>query len=258
MEWYIIALGCLLSGALIGFTGGVLGIGGGLLAIPLLGLVMGLDQQAAQGTALIMVLPAVLISVRKYNQHDKIDVPAAVAGALGSIVFTWVGAKIALGIDPILLRRIYAMFVLCVALFYFYQSRRAPRAGKPSAPRGRPQDFHKGWFALLGVFAGLASGIFGVGGSVLAVPVLTTVFRLSQTGAQALALSMIIPSIFVALFTYASHGQVDWLAGLFMALGSIFLVPYGVRLAYALPEPRLKLTFACMLLVIMVLLLLKA
>src|SRR3546814_9617784 len=69
---------------------------------------------------------------------------------------------------------------------------------------------------------------------------------------------MIIPGLLVALFTYASHGQVDWLAGLSMALGSVFLVPYGVRLAYALPEPRLKLTFACMLLVIMVLLLLKA
>ncbi|MGB3289986.1 MAG: sulfite exporter TauE/SafE family protein [Burkholderiaceae bacterium] len=258
MEWYVIALGCLLSGAAIGFTGGVLGIGGGLLAIPLLGLVMGMDQQAAQGTALIMVLPAVLISVRKYNQHDKIDLGAAAAGALGSIVFTWVGARIALGVDPIALRRVYALFVLFVSLFYFYQSRRKPRAGRPVTPRGKAGDFHRGWYALLGVFSGLVSGIFGVGGSVLAVPVLTTVFRLSQTSAQALALTMIIPGIFVALFTYAAHGQVDWLAGASMAAGSIFLVPYGVRLAYALPEPRLKLTFACMLLVIMVLLLLKA
>jgi len=64
VEWYLIVLGCLLSGALIGFTGGVLGIGGGLLAIPLLGLVFGMPQQAAQGTALIMVLPAVLMAVR--------------------------------------------------------------------------------------------------------------------------------------------------------------------------------------------------
>ncbi|HWL27813.1 MAG TPA: TSUP family transporter, partial [Burkholderiaceae bacterium] len=110
MAWYVIVAACLLSGALIGFTGGVLGIGGGLLAIPLLGLVMGMDQQAAQGTALIMVLPAVLITVRKYNQRDKIDLRAAAAGAAGSIVCTWIGAQIALGIDPVLLRRIYAVF----------------------------------------------------------------------------------------------------------------------------------------------------
>ncbi|HUG59088.1 MAG TPA: sulfite exporter TauE/SafE family protein [Candidimonas sp.] len=258
MDWYIVAIGCLLSGALIGFTGGVLGIGGGLLAIPLLGLLLNMDQQAAQGTALIMVLPAVLMTVRKYNQKAKINFRAAGAGAAGSIVFTWIGAQIALGIDPILLRRIYAIFVLCIALFYFYQSRRSSQPDKPQKVRRNVEEFHKGWFALIGIVAGLAGGIFGVGGSVLVVPILTTVFRLTQTGAQALALTMVVPGTFVALFTYAAHGQADWLVGIPMALGSIFFVPYGVKLAYALPEPRLKLAFACMLLVIMVLLLIKA
>lgn len=249
---------CLVSGGLIGFAGGVLGIGGGLLAIPLLGLVLNIDQQAAQGTALIMVLPAVLMTVRKYNQKSKIDLKAAAAGALGSIVFTWVGARFALGIDPVLLRRIYAVFILGIALFYFRQSMRRPGKVSQAPERRKASEFHKAWFALIGVFSGLAGGVFGVGGSVLAVPVLTTFFRLTQTGAQALALTMIIPGTFVALFTYASHGQADWLVGVPMALGSIFFVPFGVKLAYALPEPRLKLTFACMLLVIIFLLLIKA
>src|SRR3546814_19000232 len=81
-----------------------------------------MPQQAAQGTALIMVLPAVLMTVRKYNQKAKIDLKAAAAGALASITFTWIGAKIALGLAPVLLRRIYAAFVLCIAVFYFYQT----------------------------------------------------------------------------------------------------------------------------------------
>ncbi|PLC51162.1 hypothetical protein CR159_02700 [Pollutimonas subterranea] len=258
MEWYGVVLACLAAGALIGFAGGVLGIGGGLLAIPLLGLILDMDQQAAQGTALIMVLPAVLMTVRKYNQKAKINLQAAAAGAASSIVFTWIGAQIALGIDPMMLRRTYAGFVLAIAIFYLYQSRRSGQQGPPQKPRRSVEEFHKGWFALIGTIAGLAGGIFGVGGSVLAVPILTTVFRLTQTGAQALALTMVIPGTFVALFAYAAHGQADWAIGIPMAMGSIFLVPYGVRLAYSLPEPRLKLTFACMLLVIMVLLLIKA
>jgi len=257
LAWYVIVLGCLMSGALIGFTGGVLGIGGGLLAIPLLGLIMNMDQQAAQGTALIMVLPAVLMTVRQYNQQDKIDLKAAAAGAAGSIVCTWIGAQIALGLDPSRLRLIYTGFVLFIAIFYIVQSQWRPAAGGGPKPRRKTQDFHKGWFALIGMIAGMAGGIFGVGGSVLVVPILTTVFRLTQTGAQGLALTMIIPGTIVALITYAAHGQADWLLGLPLAVGSIFLVPYGVRLAYALPEPRLKLAFACMLLVIMVLLLIK-
>ena len=258
MEWYIVGLGCLLSGALIGFTGGVLGIGGGLLAIPLLGLVLNMPQQAAQGTALVMVLPAVLLTVRKYNQRAKIDLRAAAAGAAGSILFTWIGAKIALGIDPTLLRRTYAVFILGIAIFYFQQSRRKAAPSRPAAPRRNAGDFHKGWFALVGVFAGLAGGVFGVGGSVLAVPFLTTYFRLPQTSAQALALTMIIPGTTVALFTYTAHGQADWLVGIPLAIGSIFFVPYGVRFAYALPEPRLKRIFSLMLLVIIFLLLIKA
>lgn len=278
MEWYVVGLGCLLAGALIGFTGGVLGIGGGLLAIPLLGLVFDMPQQAAQGTALVMVLPAVLLTVRKYNQRARIDWYAAAAGAAGSIVFTWVGARIALGADPILLRRVYAAFILCIAIFYFHQSR--PRkggaasgkaasgktaSGKAGAdkataarPARSPAQIHKGWFALVGVMAGMASGIFGVGGSVLAVPFLTTYFRLSQTSAQALALSMIVPGVIVALATYTAHGQAHWLIGLPLAAGSICCVPYGVRCAYAMPEPRLKMIFALMLLVIIFLLLIKA
>ena len=258
MDSYVVVAGCLLAGALIGYAGGILGIGGGLLAIPMLGLVAGMSQQQAQGTALVMVLPAVLISVRKYNQNAKIDVGAAAAGALSAIAFTWVGAKLALGIDPILLRRTYAVFVLFIALFYMNQSLRGTRSRRPQPARRQASEYNKGWFALVGVLAGLIGGIFGVGGSVISVPILTTFFRLPQTGAQALALTMIIPGTCVALFTYTLHGQADWMVGLPMAVGSILTVPYGVKLAYALPEPRLKLIFACMLLVIMVLLLIKA
>lgn len=258
VAWYVVVAGALFSGAVIGFTGGVLGIGGGLLAIPLLGLVLGMDQQLAQGTALIMVLPAVLATVRKYNQQEAIDLRAAAAGALGSIALTWVGAQLALGMDPVLLRTIYAVFVLLIAVFYFYQSSPWARRGTSSTPRLKVRDHHRGWFALIGMLAGITGGIFGVGGSVLVVPLLTTVFRLSQTDAQGLALTMIIPGIVVALVAYALQGQADWMVGIPMALGSIALVPYGVRLAFSLPEPRLKLTFACMLLVIMVLLLVSS
>ncbi|EWM48140.1 sulfite exporter TauE/SafE family protein [Bordetella holmesii 35009] len=87
----LVVVACLASGALIGFMGGVLGIGGGLIAIPALVLLMGMSQQLAQGTALIMVLPTIVMAVRKYNQHARLDVRTAVAGAAGAVVFTWVG-----------------------------------------------------------------------------------------------------------------------------------------------------------------------
>ena len=84
--WFVSA--CLAVGGAIGFSGGVVGIGGGLIAIPLLGLVLGYPQQAAQGTALVMVLPAVLLTVRKYHQRSPIDWRSAAAGAAGSVFFS--------------------------------------------------------------------------------------------------------------------------------------------------------------------------
>ncbi|MBV6274157.1 sulfite exporter TauE/SafE family protein [Alcaligenaceae bacterium CGII-47] len=255
---FITILACLGAGAIIGFAGGVLGIGGGLFAIPLLGLLLNLSQQAAQGTALIMVLPAVLLTLRKYHQHAPIDWRSAAAGALGSILFTWIGARIALDIDSTLLRRIYATFVFVIAIFYFYQSRSHATVGRRPTVYREVESYHRGWYSLIGVFAGLAGGIFGVGGSVLAVPFLTTFFHLRQTSAQALALAMIVPGTVVALVIYAAHGQAHGLIGIPLAAGSLLCVPYGVKLAYALPEARLKLIFAWLLLLIMVLLLAKA
>lgn len=237
---------CLASGAAIGFLGGVLGIGGGLIAIPALGLLLGMPQQEAQGTALIMVLPTIMVAVRKYHQHASFDLRAAAAGAAGAVAFTWVGAQLALGIPSATLRLGFAGFLFCVGLFYVRQTWRKGRLA--CAEPGRAAPILTPWrAALLGVASGTLGGFFGVGGAILAVPILTTVFRLSQTTAQALALSMVIPGSMIALGTYTWAGQADWTVGLPLALGSLGLVQVGVRLAYRLPERGLRASFAAML-----------
>lgn len=246
MSLLLIAL-CLGAGGLIGFMGGVLGIGGGMIAIPALVLLMGMSQQLAQGTALIMVLPTIMMAVRKYNQQTRIDRRVALAGAGGAVVFTWVGARLALGIDSGVLRLSFAVFLFFIALFYAWQTWRAGRARRAPRAGGNAPVFTPRRATALGVLCGTLGGFFGVGGAVLAVPIITTVFRLPQTTAQALALCMVIPGSAVALVTYSWAGQADWLVGLPLAAGSLLFVPVGVRLAYRLPERKLRASFAAML-----------
>lgn len=231
MSLLIIAV-CLAAGSLIGFMGGALGIGGGLIAIPALVLLMGMSQQLAQGTALIMVLPAITVAVRKYNQQARIDRRVAAAGAAGAVVFTWVGARLALGIDSSVLRQSFAVFLFFVALFYVWQTWRAVRV---AARRQRPEQSSEQRSeqrseppstkhapsrpvpiltprraSVLGMLCGTLGGFFGVGGAVLAVPIITTVFRMSQTTAQALALCMVIPGSTIALILRLGRaGQLD-------------------------------------------------
>jgi len=250
---------CLFSGAAIGFLGGVLGIGGGMIAIPSLALLLGMSQQLAQGTALIMVLPTIMVAVRKYHQHARFDLRAAGAGALGAVASTWVGARLALGIPSRDLRLGFALFLFLVAIFYVYQTfgRRRPGPAPQESARPAPR-FTPPRAAMLGVVCGILGGFFGVGGAVLAVPVITSVFRLPQTTAQALALSMIIPGSTIALLTYTWAGQADWHVGVPLALGSLACVPLGVRLAHRLPERRLRAAFAVLLFATVALLVFEA
>jgi uncharacterized membrane protein YfcA len=110
---------------------------------------------------------------------------------------------------------------------------------------------------LLGSGAGLLGGLFGVGGAVLATPVLTSVFGTTQVVAQGLSLALAAPSTGVTLATYAVHGQVNWGLAVPLALGGLLSISWGVKLAHALPERLLRTLFAGFLLLCAVLLGLK-
>lgn len=230
------------AGAAIGFIGAMLGIGGGMIAIPAFGLLLGMEQQMAQGTALILVVPAVALSVRKYHQKAPIEIDLALCGALGAVASTWVGASFALGLDPVLLRRSFAIFLLALAFFYVWQA-----LGRLSVKKRLGMDFGRKQAVVLGVMTGLLGGFFGVGGAILSVPLLTALFGLSQTKAQGLALSMIIPGSTIALMTYTLAGQANWEVGLLLAVGGLLTVPLGVKFAHHLPEKTLRLAFSLLL-----------
>ncbi len=229
-------------GAALGVLGGFFGIGGGLIAIPLLGMLGGMSQQMAQGTALILVLPTVVLAAWRYHQKARIDAARVMVISLCAIGFTWVGAQLALGLDSSVLRRSFAAFLALIALQYLWQLKRRPLP----ADRAARQLTHVS-AGILGVLAGLLGGFFGVGGGILVAPVLSGVFRLSQTVSQGMALATVVPTALIGLVTYAQAGQVSWFVGLPLAAGAMLLVSPGVRLAHRLPERRLKLAFAMLL-----------
>ena len=89
-----------LLGAAMGTLGGLFGIGGGLVAIPALGVLFGLDQQLAQGTALLMVLPNVLLALWRYNQRNRVSPRNALMLIVPSFCFAWLTSLWAVRLDP--------------------------------------------------------------------------------------------------------------------------------------------------------------
>src|SRR6185312_13466372 len=102
-------------GFLFGAVGGLFGIGGGLIAIPMLGIFYGFDQQHAQGTAMVMVAPNVLIGLYQYRKRSGLDMRLAAILALSGIAFMYLGARVATHVPSTPLRIAFASFQ--VALF---------------------------------------------------------------------------------------------------------------------------------------------
>ena len=113
IEWLMyIALG-----AVLGTMGGLFGIGGGLIAIPALGVLFGLDQQLAQGTALVMVVPNVLLALWRYHQRNRIELRPALTLSLAGLVFAWLGSIWAVGIDAQAMRLGFVGFLVALAIW---------------------------------------------------------------------------------------------------------------------------------------------
>lgn len=233
----------LLLGLALGTIGGLFGIGGGLIAIPVIGLFFGLDQQMAQGTALVMVVPNVVLAVWRYNQHNRIDLRQAAALAIPGLCCALLASRLALSLPAEVMRLFFVVFLLVLAFYNFYRL-------VTRAPSGGAQLRH-GLFALavLGAIAGVMGGLMAVGSAVVATPGLTSLFGASQVVAQGLSLALALPSTFVTLVSYALHGEVDWALGIPMAIGGLLSISWGVRLAHTLPEQALRAGF-CLFLVI--------
>src|SRR5246127_5149355 len=97
-------------GGMAGLLGGLFGVGGGFLVIPLLGFFYGMDQQTAQGTALIMVVPNVLWAFSRYQRRFGIDLRMAAAIAGSALIATYPTARLVTGLNPRVLRLPLALF----------------------------------------------------------------------------------------------------------------------------------------------------
>ena len=107
--------------ALIGVTAGVLsgllGIGGGIVMIPAMVVFMGFSQQLAQGTTLAaMVMPIGILAAYQYYRSGYVNIPVAVIIAVTFLIGGYFGAKLAVKMDIVVLKRVFAIFLILIAV----------------------------------------------------------------------------------------------------------------------------------------------
>ena len=148
-HWYAL----LAVGLLAGLLSGTLGVGSGALLVPALVLLFSFAQKSAQGTALAVMVPMVLIGAVQYKLIPEVHVglwPVLLL-SLGAVVGVLAGAELASRLPDYALRRIFAIFLIAVAMrMLFSRPRPAPAAPRASAAavdidsglRRSPQEPH--------------------------------------------------------------------------------------------------------------------
>jgi uncharacterized protein len=228
-----------LLGVLAGALGGLMGVGGGILLVPLLVHVLRRTQHEAHGTSLGFVAVSAVVAVIPYFAAHTIQVPLAAWLAAGAVPGVVIGAWISRRLSGRRLRQAFGLLLAATAIRIL---------AVPPAPHPVGVAWPAAANALLGAGVGVLGGLLGVGGGVILVPVLVLGQRMEQHTAQGVSLLMIIPTAIVGALSHARHGQVvrALLPGL--ALGGVAGATAGAILAHRIDAPALSRLFALFLL----------
>jgi hypothetical protein len=107
-------------------------------------------------------------------------------------------------------------------------------------------------FIGIGLLAGLLSGLFGVGGGTVIVPLLVLFLHFNQRLGAGTSLAAIVPTATVGVISYAIHGSVAWVPGLILAAGSVVGAQIGTRLLPRVSQTVLRWLFVGFLVVVIV------
>jgi len=107
----------LLIGMLAGVFGGLFGLGGGIIMIPAMVYLLGVDQQTAQGTSLAVMLPPIgLLAAYNYYKAGDVNIWYAILIAVTFLIGGYFGSKIALAVSEVWMRRIFGILLILIAL----------------------------------------------------------------------------------------------------------------------------------------------
>jgi uncharacterized membrane protein YfcA len=230
-----------LIGLLAGTFGGLVGLGGGVVMIPLMVRVHKLTQHQAHGTSLMALVFTGLSGAVTYGLQGSVDLLAAICLAAAAVFTSWLGAFSANALPERRLRGAFGVFVILVSVLLLAK----PYLAHFSHPV-------MGWvriFALLGsgALAGFLSGMMGVGGGSIMVPAMVLLVGLSQYTAQGSSLLAMVPGGTVGALTHWRLGNVAGTLLPGLIIGIVLGTYLGGTFAHHLSEGALRAVFALVL-----------
>src|SRR5437868_11943776 len=237
----------LASGALVGFSLGLVGGGGSILAVPLMVYVVGVpDAHVAIGTSAIAVAANAAVNLSNHARGGTVRWACALTFAAAGIIGAFAGSVLGKMLEG---QKLLAVFALLMLVIAFLMLKTRSRVGLP--------DVKMNWTNMpaivgLGLATGTVSGFFGIGGGFLIVPALMLATGMSIMNAVSSSLVAVTAFGLTTAASYAYSGLISWgLAGPFIA-GGIAGGLIGTRSARLLSERRgaLNVLFAAVIIAV--------
>ena len=269
----------LVVGLAVGVLAGLLGIGGGMLLVPAFKLGYAMDSLVCTATSLFTIIPTsvsgAISHIRNKTCLPKLGVAAGLGGACLSPLGVWLAT---LSPDWAVMGAA-ALIIAYSSVTMFRKALKAPKvprgagagaadaAAKEAAAEDRAAAIERahaeaptiGWReaaigAAIGLFAGLASGYVGVGGGFIMVPLMMSILHVPMKLTSGTSLIAVMILAVPGTVTQALLGNINWIAGIAVACGSIPGATLGAKLIPKVPERQLRFLFAGFLVVAAVLL----
>ena len=260
-----------LAGVFVGVMSGLLGVGGGTIMVPIFRLAFGMSPLASTATSLFAIIPTsisgVVAHARAKTCVPKLGLALGVGGAVMSPMGVWLAS-----VSPGWLVICVAAIVIGFSAFKMFKKAvrcaPTPRAGRaggnvqaasakavPDQPVLSRKQYLQG--ACIGLIAGLASGYVGVGGGFIMVPLMLAVLGIPMSLASGTSLIAIMILAIPGVIEQGLLGNIEYLAGIAIVVGSIPGALVGARLVRVVPERQLRFIFGGFLLVAAVMLMLN-
>lgn len=221
----------ILVGLAAGLLSGLFGIGGGTIIVPALALWLGMPQKLAAGTSVAAILPTAVVGAISYAVQGNVDWIAAICLAVGIVIGAQLGTYLLARLPMGVIQWAFMVFLLVVIVsLWLVVPQRDDQIGI---------DWITGLLLVLtGFVTGVLSGVLGVGGGIIVVPVLMFFFGANDLVAKGSSLVMMIPGSISGTLGNLRRQNVDLRAALVVGIAASVCVPFSSVLATLL-EPFL-------------------
>jgi hypothetical protein len=230
-----------LIGLLAGVFGGLVGLGGGVVMVPMMTGWLKLSQRQAQGTSLVALVFTGLSGGVAYGMNQSVDWLAAVLLAVPAMATAWWGAKYCDTLSERKLKRVFGIFLIVIAGFLLLKPCLHPLSGVTVF------GVKVAVLVGTGLFTGFLSGFLGIGGGAILIATMVLVLGYGQHMAQGSSLLAMVPVAVVGALIYRRLGNISASPLKGIVPGILVGAYAGAQLANFFPETGLRYIFAIVL-----------